>query len=49
MSDLMNNSDELKILEEEQILSDSVKVLSPGRLVVRRFFRSRLSIVGLAI
>lgn len=49
MSDLKKNSDELNNLEEEQSLYDSVKVLSPGRLVVRRFFRSRLSIVGLCI
>lgn len=30
-------------------LYDSVKVISPMRLVLKRFFRSRLSIVGLAI
>lgn len=30
-------------------LHDSVKVLSPMRLVFKRFFRSRLSIVGLTI
>ncbi len=28
--------------------SDTVKIMSPGRLVVKRFFRSKLSIVGLA-
>lgn len=33
--------------DEEQSLYDSVKILSPGRLVLRRFFRSRLSIIGL--
>lgn len=30
-------------------LSDSVKTLSPGQLVLKRFFRSKLSIVGLAV
>ncbi len=28
-------------------LGDRVKVLSPGRMVAKRFFRSRLSMVGL--
>lgn len=35
--------------EDEQNLYDSVKILSPGRLVMRRFFRSHLSIVGLGM
>ncbi len=35
--------------DDEQSLYDSVKIVSPGRLVLRRFFRSRLSIVGLAM
>ncbi len=30
-------------------LSDRVKVLSPGRTVAKRFFRSKLSVVGLVI
>lgn len=30
-------------------LADSVRVLSPWRLVLRRFFRSRLSVVGLTM
>ncbi len=33
--------------EQEESLADSVKVVSPGRLVAKRFFRSRLSMVGL--
>lgn len=33
----------------QESLSDSVRALSPGRLVVKRFFRSRLSMVGLFI
>lgn len=45
---------ELNVLEEakselieEVSLSDSAKVVSPGRMVLRRFFRSKLSLVGL--
>ena len=34
---------------EPEFLSDSVKALSPGRLVLKRFFRSKLSIVGLVM
>lgn len=43
--EVINNKD---IFEEESI-ADNVKVLSPTRLVMRRFFRSRLSIVGLCM
>ncbi len=32
---------------ERESLSDSVKIVSPMRLVLRRFFRSKLSMVGL--
>ena len=32
-----------------EVLGDRVKVLSPGRTVAKRFFRSKLSVVGLAI
>ncbi len=35
--------------EEEVSLADSVKTLSPTQLVLKRFFRSKLSIIGLAI
>ncbi len=37
--------------EKEQALDDSrrVKVLSPGRLVVKRFFRNRLAMIGLVV
>lgn len=34
---------------EQESLSDSVRALSPTRLVIKRFFRSRLSMVGLII
>jgi ABC-type dipeptide/oligopeptide/nickel transport systems, permease components len=30
-------------------LADSVRIMSPGKLVMKRFFRSRLSIVGLVM
>lgn len=32
---------------EEESLADRVRIISPGRLVAKRFFRSRLSVVGL--
>lgn len=34
---------------EEESLADRVKVMSPGRLVIKRFFRSKLSVVGLSM
>ena len=33
----------------KSFLSDNIRVLSPARMVARRFFRSKLSVVGLAI
>lgn len=33
--------------EEQEFLADTVKVISPGRMVLKRFFRSRLSMIGL--
>ncbi len=35
--------------DEQQSLSDKVRVIAPWKLVVKRFFRSKLSIVGLVI
>ena len=35
--------------EEETIFEDTYKEMSPIRLVLRRFFRSKLSIVGLVM
>ena len=35
--------------KEEESLADRVKIMSPGRLVLKRFFRSKLSIVGIAL
>lgn len=34
---------------EEESLADNVRMLSPGKLVAKRFFRSKLSIVGLVL
>lgn len=45
----INTNNSVDNFDEQQSLYDSVKVLSPTRLVLRRFFRSRLSIVGLGM
>lgn len=55
----MNNNDAINELlysdnlpqetEEHESLSDNVKIISPMRLVLRRFFRSKLSMVGLCV
>lgn len=37
------------VLEEEMPLDEHVKLMSPGRMVARRFFRSKLSIIGLVM
>ena len=39
----------IKATDETRSLADSVRVLSPAKLVFRRFFRSKLSIVGLTM
>lgn len=44
-----NNANVQAIEVEHESLSDSVRALSPTRLVVKRFFRSRLSVVGLVL
>ena len=31
--------------EEEESIADKVRIISPARLVLKRFFRSKLSIV----
>ena len=33
--------------EKEEALSDRVRVISPGRMVLKRFFRSKLSVICL--
>lgn len=57
----MNNTNEIQDLMNEEILppsleesdavslSDNVKIISPMRMVMRRFFRSKLSVVGLCV
>ena len=35
--------------EKKEFLSDNIRVLSPARMVAKRFFRSKLSVAGLAI
>lgn len=47
----LNDSDNLEEEEEEgEVIDRSVaKTLSPGRLVLKRFFRSKLSMVGVVI
>ena len=35
------------ICELKESHSDTIKILSPGRLVLKRFFRSKLSVIGL--
>ncbi len=35
--------------EQTESLSDSVKIISPTKLVLRRFFRSKLSVVGVCV
>ena len=35
------------VCEMKESHTDSLKILSPGRLVMKRFFRSRLSVIGL--
>lgn len=44
----INEVDEV-IENEEENLADRVKIMSPGKLVMKRFFRSKLSIVGLCM
>lgn len=43
----LNNLNEPEMEEEEESISDSVKTLSPTKMVLKRFFRSKLSIFGL--
>lgn len=51
--DIMENAAEEEALlaahDEENALDKNVRLLSPARMVARRFFRSKLSIVGLVI
>ena len=40
---------EMQTVESSGFLADNIRVLSPWQMVLRRFFRSKLSIVGLTI
>ncbi len=45
----LNETEELEEAVEEESLADRVKIMSPGKLVLKRFFRSKLSMVGLVM
>ena len=47
----LEEADELNgpVAEEEECHDKNVRLMSPGRMIARRFFRSKLSIVGLII
>lgn len=38
-----------KTVEKSEFISDNVRIISPTKLVFKRFFRSRLSVVGLVM
>ncbi|MBE7067933.1 MAG: ABC transporter permease [Clostridiales bacterium] len=46
---LVENAEAETQTEQQGFLSDNVKALSPSQLVMKRFFRSKLSIVGLVL
>lgn len=43
------DSAELGKEKAEETLADKVRIISPFKLVIKRFFRSRLSVVGLSV
>lgn len=45
--DNIKSEEEMKTVHAGERLEDRVKTLSPGRLVAKRFFRSKLSMIGL--
>ncbi len=44
-----DGGEEPPVQDEEDALDKNVRLLSPGRMVARRFFRSKLSIIGLVM
>ncbi len=48
-SDPINRPIEGEQKKAEEALADRVRVVSPMKLVVKRFFRSKLSVIGLAV
>ncbi len=49
MEELHTQTEETALPDTETPLDQNVKLMSPARMVVRRFFRSKLSIVGLVM
>ena len=47
MEEIQNNQAAPEAVDTETPLDKNVRLMSPTRMVVRRFFRSRLSIIGL--
>ena len=47
MEEQLNNQERLNSDDTEMPLDKNVRLMSPTRMVIRRFFRSKLSIVGL--
>ena len=45
MNEVQDGEEKVMALDDTQ----RVKVLSPGRLVMKRFFRNKLAIIGLAV
>ena len=47
MEEIQNNQAAPEAVDTEVPLDKNVRLMSPTRMVVRRFFRSKLSILGL--
>ena len=47
MSEIKNNDVNEETVDTEMPLDKNVRLMSPSRMVIRRFFRSKLSIIGL--
>ena len=47
MEELKNEEMKVEAVDTEEPLDKNVRLMSPTRMVIRRFFRSRLSIIGL--
>ena len=43
----INEMEENVLMVEDDSIEKNVRLLSPGRMILRRFFRSKLSIIGL--
>ena len=49
MNENPKENNEIKIEDTENPLDKNLKLMSPGRMVLRRFFRSKLSITGIVM